>query len=325
MKRFCVFIAALVMELILVQAPCIPANASTDKDGHWAAAYVEILVQKDIICGFPDGSFRLESNMTLAQFIKIVVSAASGSKPAIPASGTNWADVYMDEALRYGLIDDAVHKDKASWEKPVSRLDMAYIIHSALLNIMNESDEEDTTFVEKALTDLNTCHSCRPHIEQCYAKGIILGRPNRTFGGDEFMTRAEGCTVVACMIDKTIRKIPEHVEETTGYTRITPVDAKLKREKDPNVVFVDVRKPEENVTGYVSGSINLTYGIATQADYELVLPDKSTPIIVYCASGIRSAKAAALLVSWGYLNVYDMGKVADYPDPLVVVDKLKNN
>jgi phage shock protein E len=324
MKRYHVFIAALVMELILVQAPCIPVHASTDMDGHWAAAYVEILVQKDIICGFPDGSFRLDSYMTLAQFIKIVVSVVSGIKQSLPASGTKWADVYMDEALRYGLIDDAVHKDKALWEKPVSRLDMTYIVHSALLNILNESDEGDITFVEKALTDLNSCHSCRPHIEQCYAKGIIVGRPNRTFGGDESMTRAEGCTVVVRMIDKTLRKIPEHVEEATDYMRITPADAKLKREKDPNVVFVDVRKPEENVTGYISGSINLTYGIATQADYELVLPDKSIPIIVYCASGIRSAKAAALLVSWGYLNVYDMGKVADYPDPLVVVDN-KNN
>lgn len=321
MKRHHVIKVALAMALILMQIPSVPAHADTDINGQWAAAYVEILVQQDIICGFPDGTLRLESYMTLAQFIKIVVSAATGAKPVIPASRTHWADMYMDEALSFGLIDDAAHKDKSLWDKPINRLDMAYIVHNALLNIISESDEEDTSFVEKALTDLDNCHSCRPHIEQCYAKGIIIGRPDRTFGGGEFMMRAEGCTVVACMIDKALRKIPKRVEETTGYIKITPADAKLKRESDPSVVFVDVRKPEENATGYISGSINLTYGIATQADYELVLPAKSIPVIVYCASGIRSAKAAALLASWGYLNVYDMGKVADYPDPLVVVDK----
>ncbi len=315
--KYPVFTAVLVMMLVFTQIPSKAASAYADMKGHWAEGYVDALAQKGIISGFPDGKFHPENIMTLAQFTKIIISATSGSKQITQASGTQWPDVYMEEALQSGLIDNVVYKDRSAWDKPVNRLEMARIVHSTLLNVMKESDEEDVGFVKNDLTDLDSCRTCLPHIEQCYAKGIINGFSNRTFGGNEYMTRAEGSTVAARMIDKTLRKIPKRVEKADGYKKITPADAKMKREKVPGTVFVDVRRPDEFSTGYISGSINLPYGTATQADYEAALPDKSTCIIVYCASGIRSAKAAALLGSWGYVNVYDMSKVTAYPDPLV--------
>ena len=42
------------------------------------------------------------------------------------------------------------------------------------------------------------------------------------------------------------------------------------------------------------------------------LPDRGAPLYVYCRSGGRSRRAAALLKRMGYTNVTDIGGIADY-------------
>ena len=42
------------------------------------------------------------------------------------------------------------------------------------------------------------------------------------------------------------------------------------------------------------------------------LPDRGAPLYVYCRSGGRSSRAAALLKRMGYTNVTDIGGIADY-------------
>ncbi len=43
-----------------------------DLEGHWAAAFVEALFSKDIISGFPDGSFQPATPMTRAQYAALM-------------------------------------------------------------------------------------------------------------------------------------------------------------------------------------------------------------------------------------------------------------
>jgi rhodanese-related sulfurtransferase len=44
-----------------------------------------------------------------------------------------------------------------------------------------------------------------------------------------------------------------------------------------------------------------------------VIPDKNATYYIYCRSGNRSAIAATELVIMGYMNVYDMGGIQDWP------------
>ena len=221
----------------------------------------------------------------------------------------------MDKAVDCGLIDDAAGKDVLVWDKPVTRLEMARIVHTAVRVLLNEPDEASVATGEP-LTDLSGCAVCLPHIEQLYAKGIIAGRPDRTFGGSELLTRAEACAVAVRMEDKSRRVVPEQ-EGKADYVKITPQEAKALRESRADVVFVDVRTPEEYAAGHIASSLNLPYGTMTEESCRAALPRRDAPIVLYCASGIRSAKAAALLAGWGYTGVYDMGGVSGYPDPLV--------
>ena len=83
-----------------------------------------------------------------------------------------------------------------------------------------------------------------------------------------------------------------------------------KYKTSPGAVLLDVRTLDEYAQGRIPGSINLD--VKDEARVRTVLKDKSAPIFVYCHSGTRSAKAAAVLRGMGYSNVTNIGGIAAY-------------
>jgi rhodanese-related sulfurtransferase len=75
--------------------------------------------------------------------------------------------------------------------------------------------------------------------------------------------------------------------------------------------LVDVRSPAEHRAGHIRGSTNIPVGELGSRLSEL--GDKSQPVVVYCASGMRSASAASLLRRSGFQKVYDLGAMARWP------------
>jgi molybdopterin/thiamine biosynthesis adenylyltransferase/rhodanese-related sulfurtransferase len=71
------------------------------------------------------------------------------------------------------------------------------------------------------------------------------------------------------------------------------------------VTFLDVREPEEYEQGTLPGAVHLPRG-NLEFQVEGKLPDKSAPVIVYCAAGVRSAFAARTLGQLGYKDVVSM-------------------
>jgi molybdopterin/thiamine biosynthesis adenylyltransferase/rhodanese-related sulfurtransferase len=70
-------------------------------------------------------------------------------------------------------------------------------------------------------------------------------------------------------------------------------------------VLLDVREPDEFEQGAIPGALYLARG-HLEASIEGRIPDKTTPIVVYCAGGVRSAFAAKTLGELGYDNVTSM-------------------
>ena len=64
-------------------------------------------------------------------------------------------------------------------------------------------------------------------------------------------------------------------------------------------------------SGHIGGSRNLPLELLPAAAPR-ELPDRGAPLYVYCRSGGRSRRAAALLKRMGYTNVTDIGGIADY-------------
>ncbi|HWL30639.1 MAG TPA: rhodanese-like domain-containing protein [Xanthobacteraceae bacterium] len=110
--------------------------------------------------------------------------------------------------------------------------------------------------------------------------------------------------------------------------RITPADAQQMIAQG-KAVMLDVRDaPEVERSGKAAGAVHISRGLLEfKADpaspsHEKAL-DPSKTIIVYCASGGRSALAGKVLKDMGYANVYNLGGFKDWADSGAPVDPPK--
>lgn len=100
---------------------------------------------------------------------------------------------------------------------------------------------------------------------------------------------------------------------TTSVSQtISPESLKASLDAGETITVVDVRTQAEYDAGHIPGATLLT--LDTIGDRATtVLPDKSMKIVVYCRTGVRSAKAVKTLVGMGYTNVFDLtGGITDW-------------
>src|SRR5579884_4151475 len=90
-------------------------------------------------------------------------------------------------------------------------------------------------------------------------------------------------------------------------SRIDEVDPSAAREQLSNgAVAVDVREPEEWSAGHIPGAIPVPKSYL-ESRIEGAVPDRSDHVVLYCASGNRSAWAARTLIEdLGYEHVESM-------------------
>lgn len=76
----------------------------------------------------------------------------------------------------------------------------------------------------------------------------------------------------------------------------------INREK---AVVVDVCSPEEFAAGHVTGAKSVPLG-ELEAKLGGVVKNKSVPVVMVCASGMRSRRAVAVAKKLGYEKVYTL-------------------
>lgn len=108
--------------------------------------------------------------------------------------------------------------------------------------------------------------------------------------------------------------------------RIAPSDARALIDSGEALV-VDVRDaPEVAVSGKVKGAVNVSRGMLEfradpESPYHDPHFDKSKTVIVYCASGGRSALSGKLLKDMGYEKVLNLGGFKDWAESGGAVEK----
>ena len=87
---------------------------------------------------------------------------------------------------------------------------------------------------------------------------------------------------------------------------ITEVDTSGAAERiAAGATVLDVREPDEYDQGAIPGALHLPRG-NLEFQVEGRIPDKSAPVIIYCAGGVRSAFAAQTMEELGYADVASM-------------------
>ena len=116
---------------------------------------------------------------------------------------------------------------------------------------------------------------------------------------------------------KTVRQMMEAAN--AAVPRIGPDEAR-EMMTARNALVVDVRDaPEVDKTGRVAGAVHVSRGMLEfRADPDAPSHDpafdRARPVIVYCASGGRSALGGKVLKDMGYGEVYNLGAFKDWAE-----------
>ena len=89
----------------------------------------------------------------------------------------------------------------------------------------------------------------------------------------------------------------------SAITEVDTADVATRIER--GVIVLDVREPDEYEQGALPSALHIPRG-HLEAQIETKIVDKSAPIVVYCAGGVRSAFAAKTLAELGYTDVVSM-------------------
>jgi molybdopterin/thiamine biosynthesis adenylyltransferase/rhodanese-related sulfurtransferase len=85
---------------------------------------------------------------------------------------------------------------------------------------------------------------------------------------------------------------------------VTPIEANALR-ANPRAALVDVREDSEWEQGHIPGAHHVARSYIEQ-QIEAYVPDRSAPVILYCAGGVRSLFAGQTLRAMGYRDVVSM-------------------
>ena len=121
--------------------------------------------------------------------------------------------------------------------------------------------------------------------------------------------------------------IKEMIEAANAVVpRIAPEDAKAMIAKR-DVLVVDVREPPEvAASGKVVGAVNIPRGMLefradANSPHHDPRFDKSKTVVLYCASGARSALGGKLLKDMGYEEVFNLGGFQEWASAGGTVEK----
>jgi len=102
---------------------------------------------------------------------------------------------------------------------------------------------------------------------------------------------------------KTFKQLMDEARNEIKEISVQEADELLK--KNGKYLLLDVREKDEYREGHLEGALSLPRGFL-EIKIESAVSDKSTPILAYCAGGVRSLLAANALKEMGYQNVISM-------------------
>lgn len=94
-------------------------------------------------------------------------------------------------------------------------------------------------------------------------------------------------------------------KEEKASSSLSPQAFQSQLQTTTDAVLLDVRTLEEVQTGRIKGEINFDF---KAPEFNLLIKglDKTKPYFVYCASGVRSGKAADKMKEEGFEKVYTL-------------------
>ena len=166
-----------------------------DTEGHWAQTFIESLAVRDIIRGFPDGTFRPEAPVTRAEFAAMIRKAfGQYSEVRTPVQFADvptihWAYDAIEDAYRIGFIQGYPNNTF----EPDTSISRSQVL-VALANGLNLTASGTTNSILNTayLDSDNIPDFARGAIAAATENGLVVNYPNlEVLNSSAIATRAE--------------------------------------------------------------------------------------------------------------------------------------
>lgn len=94
-------------------------------------------------------------------------------------------------------------------------------------------------------------------------------------------------------------------DSATEIEAVSPQEAAALLEANPDLVVLDIRRPEEFAEGHLAGALNIEFG-ADDFEEELAKLDRDQPYVVHCRSGRRSTESLPVFESLQFRKLYHL-------------------
>lgn len=118
------------------------------------------------------------------------------------------------------------------------------------------------------------------------------------------------CVVFAILVLANAQDcIGQHRVKSHGGPTIKTLEPKLalefiqKNRKNPSLVVLDIRTPQEFHDGHIEGAVNINYR-SPNFGTDLDSLDKTKSYFIYCTIGRRSGEAIVIMIQKGFTNIY---------------------
>lgn len=88
-------------------------------------------------------------------------------------------------------------------------------------------------------------------------------------------------------------------------SRVKEINIEQLQQLTSPYLLIDVREDREWQNGHLPNAVHIGKGII-ERDIEVAVTDKSTPLVLYCGGGFRSALAGDVLQLMGYSDVLSL-------------------
>ncbi len=207
--------------------------AFKDIQGHWAERTIASMVERGILDGYPNGTFKPNDPVKVDQFIKMLVlsytdlhqdgerswrtsfvQSLSAENQTIlkqdyryydfkPVTVGYWAKPYIDVASDLHLLNKSRYSD---FQGDMTRENVAEIVYYTLQESEFLEDSAFSQQTAQAFGDLRSATEReQKFIAEALVKGIMEGYPNGNFGVGDKVTRAEALAVLNRLTDKKQR------------------------------------------------------------------------------------------------------------------------
>jgi hypothetical protein len=208
-----------------------------DLDNHWGKDHIVKLVNAGNINGYKDGTFKPDNPITVAEFIKILMSSL-GYRSLGNSTVDHWAKNYIEKAEELGIIQrEDWFTNYSSYDLNITRGQMARMVIRA---IKEEYPDNMNDYINQIRDYQHIDRDFKEYALKAYAKGIISGYEDNTFREYKTATRAEASAIIIRTFLKSERKTPALQPTAVHQDFIEPIIDINYLEKPQELCFYNI-------------------------------------------------------------------------------------